>query len=180
MLDLLDRPRHASLDEGEARRAKIKKATGQLLERLREFHGCDEAFSARETNPPVAESPEVVELPPTKETWFCALEADPVFEPKTISVADIQRAVARRYRLRREDITSHRRTGRVIKPRQIAMFLAKALTTRSSLDIGRFFGNRDHSTILHGVRKIELLRQTDTCLEMDLRTIAAAVGGSID
>ena len=70
----------------------------------------------------------------------------------------------------RADILSSRRTAVVVKPRQVAMFLAKTLTMRSLPEIGRRFGGRDHTTVLHAVRKIEGLAQTDGVLrdELDL------------
>ena len=61
------------------------------------------------------------------------------------------------YSVSRADILSSRRTAVVVKPRQVAMFLAKTLTMRSLPEIGRRFGGRDHTTVLHAVRKIEAL-----------------------
>jgi chromosomal replication initiator protein len=76
-------------------------------------------------------------------------------DPKRVKIEDIQKLVATRYNVSRADILSERRTAAVVKPRQIAMFLAKALTPRSLPEIGRRFGGRDHTTVLHAVRKIE-------------------------
>jgi len=72
-------------------------------------------------------------------------------------VATIIRETAAHYGVAVEDVLSQRRTWKVMRPRQIAMYLAKVLTLRSLPDIGRRFGGRDHTTILHGVRKIEAL-----------------------
>ena len=66
-----------------------------------------------------------------------------------------QKLVASRYNVSRSDILSERRTAAVVKPRQIAMYLSKVLTLRSLPEIGRRFGGRDHTTVLHAVRKIE-------------------------
>jgi chromosomal replication initiator protein len=63
--------------------------------------------------------------------------------------------VATRYNVSRSDILSERRTAAVVRPRQIAMYLSKVLTLRSLPEIGRRFGGRDHTTVLHAVRKIE-------------------------
>ena len=85
-------------------------------------------------------------------------------EPKRIKIEDIQKLVASRYNVSRSDILSERRTAAVVKPRQIAMYLSKVLTLRSLPEIGRRFGGRDHTTVLHAVRKIEKLIGEDTVL----------------
>ncbi len=85
-------------------------------------------------------------------------------EPKRIKIEDIQKLVASRYNVSRSDILSERRTAAVVKPRQIAMYLSKVLTLRSLPEIGRRFGGRDHTTVLHAVRKIERLIGEDAVL----------------
>ena len=85
-------------------------------------------------------------------------------EPKRIKIEEIQRVVARQYNVSRADLLSSRRTANVVRPRQVAMYLAKLLTLRSLPEIGRRFGGRDHTTVLHAVRKIEHLVGTDTSL----------------
>jgi chromosomal replication initiator protein len=91
-------------------------------------------------------------------------------EPKRVKIEDIQKLVANHYNVSRADILSSRRTAVVVKPRQIAMFLAKTLTMRSLPEIGRRFGGRDHTTVLHAVRKIDALQANDGSLrdELDL------------
>ena len=91
-------------------------------------------------------------------------------EPRRVKIEDIQKLVATRYNVSRADILSERRTAAVVKPRQIAMYLAKALTPRSLPEIGRRFGGRDHTTVLHAVRKIEKAIGEDRLLhdEVDL------------
>lgn len=91
-------------------------------------------------------------------------------EPRRVKIEDIQKLVATRYNVSRADILSERRTAAVVKPRQIAMYLAKALTPRSLPEIGRRFGGRDHTTVLHAVRKIEKAIVEDRLLhdEVDL------------
>ncbi len=91
-------------------------------------------------------------------------------EPRKVKIEDIQRLVANHYNISKSDILSSRRTATVVRPRQIAMFLSKALTLRSLPEIGRRFGGRDHTTVLHAVRKIESLTSLDTALagEIDL------------
>lgn len=90
-------------------------------------------------------------------------------------VARIKAAVGNYYGVDVIDITSNRRTAEVVKPRQVAMYLAKTLTTRSLSEIGRFFGRRDHTTILHGVRKITGLRATDPVLHQELTELEAVL-----
>ncbi len=85
-------------------------------------------------------------------------------EPKRVKIEDIQRIVARQYNVSRSDLLSSRRTANVVRPRQVAMYLAKTLTLRSLPEIGRRFGGRDHTTVLHAVRKIDHLVGTDTSL----------------
>ena len=92
-------------------------------------------------------------------------------ELKRVKIEDIQKLVASHYSVSRADILSSRRTAAVVKPRQVAMFLAKMLTLRSLPEIGRRFGGRDHTTVLHAVRKIEGLLQTDTILREELELL---------
>jgi chromosomal replication initiator protein len=89
-------------------------------------------------------------------------------EPRRVKIEDIQRIVARHYNVSRADILSARRTATVVRPRQIAMYLAKVLTLRSLPEIGRRFGGRDHTTVLHAVRKIDGLINTDNALADDV------------
>lgn len=92
-------------------------------------------------------------------------------EPKRVKIEDIQRVVARQYNVSRSDLLSSRRTANVVRPRQVAMYLAKTLTLRSLPEIGRRFGGRDHTTVLHAVRKIENLLGNDTTLADEVDTL---------
>jgi chromosomal replication initiator protein len=96
---------------------------------------------------------------------------------RRITVDDIQKATAEYYGLKQADLLSERRTRSVARPRQAAMWLAKQLTTRSLPDIGRRFGGRDHTTVLHAVRRIEELRAGDSQLARDLETLARKLRG---
>jgi chromosomal replication initiator protein len=89
-------------------------------------------------------------------------------EPKRVRIEDIQRVVARQYNVSRADLLSSRRTANVVRPRQVAMYLAKILTLRSLPEIGRRFGGRDHTTVLHAVRKIEALAGHDAALAEEI------------
>ncbi|MFN7303346.1 MAG: chromosomal replication initiator protein DnaA [Phenylobacterium sp.] len=90
---------------------------------------------------------------------------------KRVTVDQIQKAVAEHYGLKQADIVSERRARIVARPRQAAMWIAKQITTRSLPDIGRRFGGRDHTTVLHAVRRIEALKQEDVVLARDLDAI---------
>ena len=92
-------------------------------------------------------------------------------EPKRIKIEDIQRVVARQYNVSRSDLLSSRRTANVVRPRQVAMYLAKTLTLRSLPEIGRRFGGRDHTTVLHAVRKIEALVAKDVALSEEVELL---------
>lgn len=92
-------------------------------------------------------------------------------EPKKIKIEDIQKAVARRYNVARADILSARRTANIVRPRQIAMYLSKMLTPRSLPEIGRRFGGRDHTTVLHAVRKITALVERDVALKEECESL---------
>lgn len=100
-------------------------------------------------------------------------------EPKRTKVEDILKVVASHYNVTRADILSQRRTANVVKPRQIAMYLAKMLTLRSLPEIGRRFGGRDHTTVLHAVRKIDGLRQVETELASELARLTASLTGEV-
>jgi chromosomal replication initiator protein len=92
-------------------------------------------------------------------------------EPKRVKIEDIQRIVARQYNVSRSDLLSSRRTANVVRPRQVAMYLAKTLTLRSLPEIGRRFGGRDHTTVLHAVRKIEGLVGADMTLAEEIEIL---------
>jgi chromosomal replication initiator protein len=87
---------------------------------------------------------------------------------RRISIDQIQRKVADYYNVRMGDMLSARRSRAVARPRQIAMYLSKQLTTRSLPEIGRKFGGRDHTTVIHAVRKVESLRESDPSIEEDV------------
>ena len=100
-------------------------------------------------------------------------EAQPA---RRVRIEDIQKVVARFYKITKDDMISARRTSNVVRPRQIAIYLAKILTLRSLPEIGRRFGGRDHTTILHAVRKIEDLMGKDEAMENDVSTLKKLIG----
>jgi len=87
---------------------------------------------------------------------------------RKLTIDEIQRAVADYFNLRLAEMLSERRARVIARPRQIAMYLSKQLTSRSLPEIGRRFGGRDHTTVMHAVRKIEDLRRDDSQIEDDL------------
>jgi chromosomal replication initiator protein len=93
-------------------------------------------------------------------------------EPKRVKIDDILRIVAKHYGVQRGDLLSSRRNQSIVRPRQIGMYLAKTLTSRSLPEIGRRFGGRDHTTVLHAIRKIENLKQQDGLLKDELDSLA--------
>ncbi|MBA2919383.1 chromosomal replication initiator protein DnaA [Sphingomonas sp. MAH-20] len=90
---------------------------------------------------------------------------------RRITIDEIQRAVSAHYGMRQAEMVSARRARAVARPRQIAMYLAKRLTPRSLPEIGRRFGGRDHTTVIHAVKQIERLRGEDADLDADVRSL---------
>ncbi len=90
---------------------------------------------------------------------------------RRITIEDIQKRVAAHYNIRMTDMHSARRARNVARPRQVAMYLSKQLTSRSLPEIGRKFGGRDHTTVMHAVRRIEELRQTEAVLAEDIEML---------
>ncbi len=96
---------------------------------------------------------------------------------RRITVDEIQKTVADHFNLKQADLLSERRTRAIARPRQIAMYLCKQHTTRSYPDIGRRFGGRDHTTVLHGVRKIEELMPKEEQIARDVEALTRKLRG---
>ncbi|UJQ95990.1 chromosomal replication initiator protein DnaA [Mariluticola halotolerans] len=92
-------------------------------------------------------------------------------ESRRVRIEDILKMVSRHYKVPRNDLLSARRSRDVVRPRQIAMYLAKSLTARSLPEIGRRFGGRDHTTVLHSVRKVEQLMKDDGELQQEVELL---------
>ncbi|MBI3453658.1 MAG: chromosomal replication initiator protein DnaA [Rhodospirillales bacterium] len=90
---------------------------------------------------------------------------------RRVTIEEIQKRVAEHFSIRLADMHSPRRARAVARPRQVAMYLAKQLTTRSLPEIGRKFGGRDHTTVMHAVRKIEELRSSDHSFAEDVELL---------
>lgn len=93
---------------------------------------------------------------------------------RRVSVEEIQRRVAEHYGIRVADLIGPQRLRSFARPRQVAMWLAKTMTSRSLPDIGRRFGGRDHTTVMHGVRRIEELRVQDAGIADDIDALRRA------
>ncbi|HMI55174.1 MAG TPA: helix-turn-helix domain-containing protein [Gemmatimonadaceae bacterium] len=112
--------------------------------------------------------------PPVDPRWIKAIEevvVEDAPDPKGPSVKDIKRCVAQHFNLSLRDLESPRRFAKIVKPRQIAFYLARKLTNRSLPDIGRRFGGKDHTTILHACKLIERNMQTDPQLVQTVRCL---------
>ena len=90
---------------------------------------------------------------------------------RRVTIDEIQRRVAEHFNIKMAEMTSSRRARIVARPRQVAMYLAKQLTSRSLPEIGRKFGGRDHTTVMHAVRKIEELSASDRALAEDVELL---------
>ena len=109
----------------------------------------------------------------TRETLADLLRA----HEKKVTIDDIQRRVADYYGLKMGDMLSARRAVEVARPRQVAMYLAKKLTPRSLPEIGRRFGGRDHTTVMHAVKRIDELRAKDRELDGDVSNLSRMLDG---
>ena len=94
---------------------------------------------------------------------------------RRITIDDIQRKVADYYNIRLSDLLSARRSRTIARPRQVAMYLSKLLTTRSLPEIGRKFGGRDHTTVIHAVKRIESLQDSDAAIQEEVDILSRAL-----
>lgn len=176
-------------DESARLQKQVAWASDKLLELLKQHHPSHApawkaaAVQQQPETIPVPENPARSEQSfgkPALEMQLAGAETcgapfptePPDHRPK---ISDIQRVVARQYDVTRDDILSSRRTTVVVRPRQVAMYLAKMLTLHSLPQIGRRFGNRDHTTCLHAVRKIGSLIQSDPDLAAEILAIRAVL-----
>jgi chromosomal replication initiator protein len=94
---------------------------------------------------------------------------------RKVTVEEIQRKVSEHYNIRLSDMIGPKRVRTIARPRQVAMYLAKHLTSRSLPEIGRRFGGRDHTTVMHGVKRIDELKATDNQIAEDLELLRRAL-----
>lgn len=90
---------------------------------------------------------------------------------RRVTIEEIQRKVSEHWNIRLTDMSSARRARAVARPRQVAMYLAKQLTSRSLPEIGRKFGNRDHTTVMHAVSRVQELMERDTAFAEDVELL---------
>lgn len=95
-------------------------------------------------------------------------------------IVEIQQAVAEHFGMRLAEMVSHRRSRSVARPRQIAMYLARELTPLSLPVIGRHFGNRDHTTVLHAIRHVPQMMAEDRTIAMAVADLRAALSPVVD
>ncbi len=96
---------------------------------------------------------------------------------RRVTVEEIQRKVAEHYNLRLADMASSRRTRSIARPRQVAMYLAKQLTQMSLPEIGRKFGGKDHTTVMHAVKRVEQLTDSDAAMAEDIELLRRSLSG---
>lgn len=99
----------------------------------------------------------------------------PLLRPRRTLIHEIQIAVAKRFEIPLFEMTSDRRAKEVSRPRQVAMYLSKNFTKNSLPEIGRRFGNRDHTTVMHAIKRIAALRLLDDELDADVCWLEAAL-----
>ena len=108
-----------------------------------------------------------VTLEATQEVLHDVLKA----HEKRVTIEEIQRRVSEHWNIRLTDMSSARRARAVARPRQVAMYLAKQLTSRSLPEIGRKFGNRDHTTVMHAVQRVAELMERDPTFAEDVELL---------
>ena len=99
---------------------------------------------------------------------------------RRITIEEIQRRVAAHYNIKPAELSSSRRARAVVRPRHVAMYLAKQLTSRSLPEIGRKFGKRDHTTVMYAIRRIEELRPKDSALDEDVEHLRRSLENPSD
>ena len=135
---------------------------GQLKSNVRELEGALRRVIA---------SSEISGKPIT--TAYCREVLGDLFaiQDRLVSIEIIQKRITDYFKLRASDLTSKRRHRSIVRPRQIAMALARELTNHSLPEIGNAFGGRDHTTVLHACRKVKELRKTDNSFDVDYRNL---------
>ena len=134
----------------------------RIISNVREMEGALNRLVAHAT---------LVGTPITVETAQVVLQDLLKTSNKKITIEEIQKKVAEHFNIRLTDMHSPRRSRSVARPRQIAMYLAKSITSRSLPEIGRKFGGRDHTTVMHAVKKIEELKHNDTNFNEDIELL---------
>jgi hypothetical protein len=161
--------------------ARNRKSCKALLHLLELHHGAEEVASQPvEVIEPEPIPAPPVELPNGSVPAFNAFQAwidkfEPLPAPTYPTIHKIKRCVSEHFGITVPEIDSDRRMKRVVRPRQIAMYITKKLTPRSLPDIGRKFGGKDHSTVHHAVHKIENLVEHDAGFAGEISILMAKV-----
>ncbi|MEZ5757772.1 MAG: chromosomal replication initiator protein DnaA [Emcibacteraceae bacterium] len=145
--------------EVEIQREVLEFLARRISSNVRELEG---AFNRMVAHSTLIGRPITLEM--TQEVLQDLLRAN----DRRVTVDEIQRQVADYFNIKLADLLSARRARHVARPRQVAMYLCKHLTSKSLPSIGRKFGGRDHTTVMHAVKRIDELRQTDSVLEEDI------------
>lgn len=167
----------AAIERQQQFRASIAAKAAELADRKTRLKLAAIPIAAIEA--PLVSAPSVAvvsqdELIKSVSDWFVVLpsgEGHP-------QVRDIQKAVCKHYGVELSDMLSHRRTANIVKPRQVAMFLCKELTVRSLPEIGRRFGGRDHTTVIHSIKRVRRLMLSDADLAHAVAMLQEAFTGS--
>jgi chromosomal replication initiator protein len=154
---------------GEADRAVLEQLVDRTPGSVRELEGAVNTLAAA-----AGQRLSTVTIEEAQNLLGASIRSGP---ERRITVDEIQKTTADHFAMKQVDLLSERRTRAVARPRQIAMYLCKQLTTRSYPDIGRRFGGRDHTTVLHGVRKIEELLATDEQIAKDVEALIRKLRG---
>lgn len=152
----------------------------QVPETVRDFLAARMTASARELEGVlnnVIGRTALLGRPVTMEAVEAALRELSIVSERRVTVDLIQKTVAERFGVKVSDILSKRRTKTVVKPRHVAMYLAKTMTTRSLPDIGRRFGDRDHSTVIHAVNKITDMIASGDPVKDEIESLSREIRG---
>lgn len=158
-----------------------KRSSEKLLARLKQHHDYSVPFVPRACAKVDEEQVVILEkswverqkeIPLPKPVWFNII-GELNFKPRNPAIEDIQHACGKYFGTSRNAIMGQDRHQAVVYPRQVAMYLAKMLTPRSCPEIGRRFGGRDHTTVLHGFRKMERLIRQDWMIAFDVAHVEA-------
>ncbi len=140
----------------------------KILSNVRELEGALNRIMAHAT---LVGRP--ISLESTQEVLHDLLRAN----DRRVTIEEIQKRVAEHFNVRIADMHSARRARAVARPRQVAMYLSKQLTTRSLPEIGRKFGGRDHTTVMHAVKKVEELKSMDASFDEDVEMLRRMLEG---
>lgn len=139
---------------------------GKIRSNIRELEGALNKVIAHATL-----MGEVVTLGNTKSILSDLLRAN----DKSLTISEIQKKVVRHFGIKLSDMSSAKRARNIARPRQLAMYLCKTMTSRSLSEIGRKFGGKDHTTVMHAVKRVDELRKNDEEFSSDINEIIASL-----